>query len=146
MTISRGAAFGLVVKDVAERALKSFVQGLGLFLVAGVGITSIPWGTAIQSAGLLALSTVLIAFTTASITVSDPWVEMLYRAARTFVAAIVAVIPISTPDHAFVFSDVNWVEAAGLAATLAVISVVTSIGSMPVGPKHTPSLVAGPRI
>ena len=129
------------LRDTGERVLKSFVQGLLTFVTAGVGILAVPWGTALQSAGLLALATLLLALTTATITFPNPWIETVVRAARTFLAGILAAIPMATPDGVLTFADVDWARAASLAATLAAISVLTSVGSLPLGrTKMSPSI------
>lgn len=130
------------VADVAERAVKTFAQTLLLFLVAGVSVVSVAWGTALQAAALATLSTVLLALVDARLVADNPYVEALIRAGRTFVATVVGAIPVViSADQAATFADVNWTQVAGLAGTAAVISLLTSLVSLPIGPKGTPSVV-----
>ncbi|QIN93614.1 holin [Gordonia phage DumpsterDude] len=130
------------MEDVAERAVKTFVQNLALFLVAGVSVLSVAWGTALQSAALATLATVLLALVDARLVAANPYVESLIRAGRTFIATVVGSIPVVvSADQAVTFADVNWTQVAGLAGTAALISLATSIASLPIGPKGTPSLV-----
>lgn len=130
------------IEDVAERAAKTFVQNLALFLVAGVSVLSVAWGTALQSAALATLSTVLLALVDDRLVAANPYVEALIRAGRTFIATVVGSIPVVvSADQAVTFADVNWPQVAGLAGTAALISLATSIASLPIGPTGTPSLV-----
>lgn len=129
------------LRDAGERVVKSFVQALLTFLTAGVGILAVPWGTAFQSAALMALGTLLLALTTSTITISNPWIETVVRAGRTFLTGILAAIPMATPGNVLTFADVDWARAASLAATLAAISVLTSVGSLPLGrTRNSPSI------
>lgn len=138
-----GGGLPAFAKDVAERAVKTFAQTLLLFLVAGVSVVNVPWGTAVGAAGLATVATVLIALSTATLSAANPYVESVIRAARTFIATLVGAIPVVDAGHAFTFADVDWGQAAGLALTAAAISLLTSVTSMPLGPdKHSPSLIA----
>lgn len=132
------------LKDTGERAVKTFVQTLALFLVAGVTVTAVPWGTALGASGLATLATVLLSLSTATITAPNAVVESLIRAARTFIATVIGAIPLTVDAaHASTFADVNWAQAAGLAGTAALISLATSVGSLPLGPvKGSPSLTS----
>ncbi|AMS03100.1 holin [Gordonia phage Obliviate] len=130
------------VEDVTERAAKTFTQTLLLFLVAGVSVVSVAWGTAIQSAALATLATVLLALVDSRLVAENPYVEALIRTGRTFIATVVGSIPVVTSaDQAVTFADVNWTQVAGFAGTAALISLLTSIASLPIGPKGTPSIV-----
>ncbi|QDH92466.1 membrane protein [Gordonia phage Dmitri] len=130
------------VEDVAERAVKTFTQTLLLFLVAGVSVVSVAWSTALQSAALATLATVLLALVDARLVAANPYVEALIRAGRTFIATMVGSIPVViSADQAVTFADVNWTQVAGFAGTAALISLLTSLASLPIGPKGTPSLV-----
>ncbi|ANA86889.1 hypothetical protein PBI_UTZ_22 [Gordonia phage Utz] len=142
MSVATHAPLTAFIEDVAERAVKTFVQNLALFLVAGVSVLSVAWGTALQSAALATLATVLLALVDERIVAANPYVEALIRAGRTFIATVVGSIPVVvSADQAVTFADVNWTQAGGLAGTAALISLATSITSLPVGPKGTPSLV-----
>lgn len=142
MSIPTQAPLTAFIEDVTERAVKTFVQNLALFLVAGVSVLSVAWGTALQSAALATLATVLLALVDARLVAANPYVEALIRAGRTFIATVVGSIPVVvSADQAVTFADVNWTQVAGLAGTAALISLATSIASLPIGPKGTPSLV-----
>ncbi|QOC56044.1 holin [Gordonia phage Clown] len=143
------AAGGLsaFVADVAERAIKTFAQNLTLFLVAGVSVVSVAWSTALQSAALATLATVLIALVDSRLSSPNPYVEALIRAGRTFVATVVGAIPaVIDAEHAVTFASINWTAVAGFAGTAALLSLLTSLASLPVGPKGSPSLVGAPVI
>ncbi|QFG08084.1 holin [Gordonia phage PCoral7] len=142
MSAATTQGFVAFVEDVAERAVKTFTQTLALFLVAGVSIVSVAWSTALQSAALATLATVLLALVDSRLVSANPFVEALIRAGRTFIATVVGAVPVVvSADQAVTFADVNWTQVAGFAATAALISLVTSIASLPIGPKGTPSLV-----
>lgn len=130
------------LEDAVERTVKTFTQNLAVFLVGGVAITAVPWGTAFQSAGIAAALTFLGALLTAQVSTTNAGVELVVRVARTFLATFLAAVPAVTPDHVWALSDVDWAAAASLAASAAVLSVVTSLGSWNLGAvKGSPSLV-----
>lgn len=56
------------------------------------------------------------------------WVDAAERAVKTFAQALVALLAVGTPIF-----EVQWGEALGIAATSAVISVLTSVASVKVG-------------
>lgn len=63
---------------------------------------------------------------------------ILDRGAKSFAQALLLVF---LGDSALNVINVNWPEALGLASTAALISVLTSIVSSPVGPEGSPSIV-----
>lgn len=67
------------------------------------------------------------------------WISAAERAFKTFAQALLLVF---VGDSAYNVINVNWPESLGLAATGALISVLTSIVSSRVGEKDSPSLVA----
>ncbi|QDF17117.1 holin [Gordonia phage William] len=145
MSAATTQGFVAFVQDVAERAVKTFAQNLALFLVAGVSVVSIAWPTALQSAALATLATVLLALVDARLVSANPYVEALIRAGRTFIATVVGAIPaVIDAEHAVTFASIDWSAVAGFAGTAALISLVTSVASLPIGPKGSPSLVALP--
>ena len=133
-----------VLADVSEKAVKTFAQTLLIYLGAGatVSVLSVPWTAALQGAGIATLATVLIAFVQTAWTSGNPYVEALARAARTFLASLAGALPVVDASHAWTFADVNWGQAAGIAGTLALVSLLTSAASLRIGPdKASPSLV-----
>lgn len=68
------------------------------------------------------------------------WLNTAERAIKTFAQALLLVF---VGDSAYNVISVNWPESLGLAATGALISVLTSLVSSTVGPKDSPSLVGG---
>ncbi|CAM3811139.1 holin [Tsukamurella ocularis] len=131
-----------VVTDVAEKAVKTFAQTLLLFLVAGTSVLNVPWSTAVQGAAIATIGTVVLALAQTAWASANPYVETLARAARTFLVTLGGAIPVVDGSHAFVFTDVNWAQAAGIAGTAALISLLTSVVSLPIGPNRaSPSLV-----
>lgn len=132
-----------VFADLADKGLKTFTQTLLVFLGAGatVSVLDVPWTAALQGAGIATIATLLIALVQTSWQSGNPYVEMLARAARTFAASLVGAIPVVDGTHAITFADVPWGQAAGIAATLAVVSLLTSLASLNLGAvKGTPSL------
>lgn len=69
------------------------------------------------------------------------WADLLERAVKTFAQALVAAIGVGA---AVPIWHLGWTEALGIAATATVLSALTSIASVGVGPTETPSLVAKP--
>lgn len=131
-----------VATDVAEKAIKTFAQTLLLFLVAGTSVLNVPWSTAVQGAAIATIGTVVLALAQTAWSSANPYVEALARAARTFLATLGGAIPVVDGSHTFVFTDVNWAQAAGIAGTAALISLLTSVVSLPIGPNRaSPSLV-----
>lgn len=133
--------FRLVLADVAEKAAKTAAQTLLLFLAAGASVMSVPWSAALQGTAIAVIGTVVLALAQSSWSSGNPYVEALARAARTFLASLAGAIPVVDASHAWTFADVPWGQAAGLAGTLALVSLLTSVASMNLGvSKHTPSL------
>lgn len=133
-----------VVSDVSERAVKTFAQTLLIYLGAGatVSVLDVPWLSALQGAAIATLATVLLGFTQTAWSSTNPYVEALARAARTFLASLAGALPVVDASHAWTFADVNWAQAAGIAGTLALVSLLTSAASLNLGAsKASPSLV-----
>lgn len=133
-----------VVADLAERAVKTFAQTLLVFLGAGatVSVLDVPWLAALQGAAIATLATVLLGLVQTAWTSTNPYVEALARAARTFLASLAGALPVVDASHAWTFADVPWGQAAGIAGTLALVSLLTSLASLRIGPdKASPSLV-----
>lgn len=66
------------------------------------------------------------------------WVRTTERAVKTFAQSLALVF---LGDQAYDVISVDWASALGLAATGALLSVLTSIGSTAVGESDSPSLV-----
>lgn len=66
------------------------------------------------------------------------WIRTSERAVKTFAQSLALVF---LGDQAYNVISVNWPQALGLAATGALLSVLTSIGSTTVGDSNSPSLV-----
>lgn len=133
-----------VVADLAERAVKTFAQTLLVFLGAGatVSVLDVPWTAALQGAAIATLATVLLGLVQTAWSSTNPYVEALARAARTFLASLAGALPVVDASHAWTFADVAWGQAAGIAGTLALVSLLTSLASLRIGPdKASPSLV-----
>ena len=64
------------------------------------------------------------------------WKDLTERALKTFVQAFVACLTVGVPIY-----QLDLVEAAGMALTATVASVLTSLASAPSGVKGTASLV-----
>ena len=66
------------------------------------------------------------------------WAQTLERAVKTFAQSAVALIGTQLVG----VTDLDWVQIASVAAVAAVVSVLTSIGSAPIGSdKASPSLL-----
>ena len=108
---------------------------------AGASVMSVPWSAALQGTAIAVIGTVVLALAQSSWSSGNPYVEALARAARTFLASLAGAIPVVDPTHTITLADVPWGQAAGLAGTLALVSLLTSVASMNLGvSKHTPSL------
>lgn len=123
--------------DLLDRTIKTFIQTLLIFFGAGATIASVSWTTALSSAALAALVSFLIALSTSTALTSGNFlIDTADRVGRTFVSALVGAIPATGT-----LSDINWRDALTLAATAALISVLTSLASSNFGPtKGLPSL------
>lgn len=123
--------------DLLDRTGKTFVQTLLIFLGAGATIASVSWATALSSAALAAFVSFLIALSTSTALTSGNFaIDLADRVGRTFVSALVGAIPATGT-----LSDVNWNDALTLAATAALVSVLTSLATSNFGPtKGLPSL------
>lgn len=66
------------------------------------------------------------------------WLRTAERAIKTFAQSLALVF---LGDSAYNVINVNWPESLGLAATGALLSVLTSVGSSTVGVKTSPSLI-----
>ncbi|MDI9903814.1 holin [Rhodococcus sp. IEGM 1409] len=123
--------------DLLDRTGKTFVQTLLIFVAGGATIASVSWTTALSSAALAALVSFLIALATSTaITSGNFAIDLADRVGRTFVSALVGAIPATGT-----LSDINWRDALTLAATAALVSVLTSLASSNFGPsKGLPSL------
>lgn len=123
--------------DLLDRTVKTFIQTLLVFLGAGATLVSVSWTTALSSAALAALVSFLIALSTSTALTSGNFlIDLADRVGRTFVSAFVGAIPATGT-----LSDINWHDALTLAATAAVISVLTSLATSNFGPtKGLPSL------
>ena len=134
--------FRLVLADVAEKAAKTAAQTLLLFLAAGVSVTQVPWSAALQGTAIAVIGTVVLALAQTAWSSGNPYVETLARAARTFLASLAGALPVVDASHAWTFADVAWGQAAGIAGTAALVSLLTSLASLRIGPdKASPSLV-----
>lgn len=123
--------------DLLDRTGKTFIQTLLIFLAGGATIVSVSWTTALSSAALAALVSFLIALSTSTALTSGNFlIDTADRVGRTFVSALVGAIPATGT-----LSDINWRDALTLAATAALVSVLTSLASSNFGPtKGLPSL------
>lgn len=65
------------------------------------------------------------------------WKDAAERAIKTFAQALISVLAVGTP-----IMQLEWVDGLGIAATAAVVSILTSIASSGVGEKGTASLVS----
>jgi len=123
--------------DLLDRTGKTFLQTVLVFLGAGATIASVAWTTALSSAALAALVSFLIALSTSTALTSGNFaIDLADRVGRTFVSALVGAIPATGT-----LSDINWHNALTLAATAALVSVLTSLASSNFGSiKGLPSL------
>ena len=132
-----------VAADLVDKAVKTFAQTLLVYLGAGaaVSVLDVPWSAALQGALIATIGTVLLVLVQTAWTPANPYVDALARAARTFLASLAGAIPVVDPTHTVTLADVPWGQAAGLAGTLALVSLLTSVASMNLGvSKHTPCL------
>ncbi|MGR6579258.1 holin [Rhodococcus qingshengii] len=123
--------------DLLDRTGKTFVQTMLVFLGAGATIVSVSWSVALSSAALAALVSFLIALSTSTALTSGNFlIDLADRVGRTFVSALVGAIPATGT-----LSDINWHDALTLAATAALVSILTSLVSNNFGStKGLPSL------
>lgn len=123
--------------DLLDRTSKTFIQTVLIFLAGGATIASVSWTSALSSAALAALVSFLLALSTSTAMTSGNFlIDMADRAGRTFISALVGAIPATGT-----LSDINWRDALTLAATAALISVLTSLSARNFGSsKGLPSL------
>jgi len=115
--------------DLLDRTGKTFLQTVLVFLGAGATIVSVSWTTALSSAALAALVSLLIALSTSTaITSGNFAIDLADRVGRTFVSALVGAIPATGT-----LSDIDWRDALTLAATAALVSMLTSLASSNLG-------------
>ncbi|MDV8066379.1 holin [Rhodococcus sp. IEGM 1366] len=123
--------------DLLDRTGKTFIQTLVIFLAGGATLVSVSWTSALSSAALAALVSLLIALSTSTaITSGNFLIDLADRVGRTFISALVGAIPATGT-----LSDIDWRAALTLAATAALVSVLTSLASSNFGAtKGLPSL------
>ncbi|OZE92126.1 hypothetical protein CH302_23730 [Rhodococcus sp. 15-2388-1-1a] len=115
--------------DLADRASKTFLQNVLLFLGAGATLVSVSWPVALSSAGLATVVTVLLAFVgSTALTSGNFLIDLGDRAARTFAGSLVAAIPATGG-----FADVNWRDAVTIAGTAVLFSILTSLATVNLG-------------
>ncbi|NKU21757.1 hypothetical protein GS907_24665 [Rhodococcus hoagii] len=129
--------------DVLDRASRTFLQTVLLFLTAGATIVDISWTGALASAAMSAFVSVLMAVSTATAVSSGNFlIDLADRAGRTFAATLVGAITATGTDiHHFSPAAVAWREVLLLALTASLVSVVTSLSTANLGgAKGVPSL------
>ncbi|WJJ10369.1 holin [Prescottella equi] len=129
--------------DVLDRASRTFLQTVLLFLTAGATVVDISWFSALSSAALAAFVSVLMAVSTAAAISSGNFlIDLADRAGRTFAATLVGAITATGTDiYHFSIAAVAWREVLLLAFTASLVSVVTSLSTANLGiSKGVPSL------
>jgi hypothetical protein len=122
--------------DLLDRTGRTFLQNVLIFLGAGT-LLDVSWPTALSSAALAALVSLLLALATSTaITSGNFWIDLADRAARTFAGTLVGAIPATGT-----LADVNWPDVLLIAITATVVSILTSLLTMNLGStKGVPSL------
>lgn len=124
-------------EQVLDRSIKTALQSLVVFFGGGVGILDIDWkqaGTAILTTVAI---TVFMSLSSAKLyEVESFYVDVVQRAARTFVATAVGVIVgLETLE------SIDWTNVANLAAGATVLSILSSFVSRPIGVRGTASVL-----
>lgn len=70
------------------------------------------------------------------------WMSAAERAAKTFAQTLIALWPLG--ENAFGLLSIDWRQSLSVAGLAAVLSVLTSVVSSPIGPDGSPSLVGEP--
>lgn len=123
--------------NLADRAAKTFVQNFIVALGGGFIWPQISLPQIASVAGLAALITVLLVFVGMSLpTTQNPLIDIVERATKTFAGSLVASLSIYTG-----LAGISWHTALALAASTALTSVLTTVGSVQL--TGSPSLVKG---
>ena len=121
-----------------ERAFKTALQNAAVFFT-GVPLLDIDWGQASIAVGVTVVLSLVMSMASSRLYVVESFtVDLAQRAARTFIATFIGAL--ATLDQL----NVNdWKQAAGLALSATVLSLITSGLSRNVGAPGTASLFPG---
>lgn len=127
------------LEQAIDRSVKTALQSLTVFLGGGTGLLGIDWQQALLATGTTVLITLVM-----SLIASKPYevesfsVDLLQRAARTFVAtAVGAVVAVESLD------TVDWTAVTSAAGSATLLSLITSYLSRGVGVPGTASVLRG---
>lgn len=126
-------------EQAIDRSVKTGLQSLAVFLGGGTGLLGIDWKYT-----LVAVATTVVITLVMSLAASKPYetesfsVDLLQRAARTFVAhAIGAVVALES------FDGIDWNNIWSLAGSATLLSIITSYMSRNIGVPGTASVLRG---
>lgn len=127
------------VEQTVDRSVKTALQALTVFLGGGTGLLGIDWKQALTAVGTTVVITVIMSLTSARLYEVESFsVDLLQRAARTFVAtAVGAVVALES------FDSIDWQEIWSLAGSATLLSLITSYLSRSVGVPGTASVLRG---
>lgn len=121
-----------------DRAVKTALQNLIVLLGAGTTVFDLDWQEALGAAAVTVVLSLLISLGTSRIyEVENFTIDLANRAVRTFAATFVGVL--GAVDH---FNVNEWKQAASLALTATLLSVLTSYVSRNIGTPGTASAIA----
>lgn len=125
--------------QVLDRSFKTALQSVAVFFGVGVGVTAIDWKQAAVSVGVTVAITVVLSLTSAKLYEVESFsVDLMQRAARTFLATFVGAA-IAIDD----LRNIDWGNAASLAASATILSIITNMTVRNVGVTNTASVFPG---
>lgn len=126
-------------EQTIDRSVKTALQSLAVFLGGGTGLLGIDWTQALTATGVTVLITVIMAASSAKLYEVESFsVDLLQRAARTFVAtATGAVVALES------FDGIDWNNILSAAGSATLLSLITSYLSRNVGVPGTASVLRG---
>ena len=122
-----------------DRAVKTALQAVVVFLGVGVPIQDLEVQKALMGVGAMVVVSLVMSLSSSQLYVTENFsVDLVQRAVRTFIATAVGVV-VGVEELA----SIDWGNVWGLAATATVLSLVTNYLTKNVGTKGTASAIKG---
>jgi hypothetical protein len=126
-------------KRVLDRTIRTALQVLAGYFVAANTLGGVDWRTATGAVVLAVVVSALQGLVDLP-AAGGPVTETLGRALRTF-----AQTALGSVGAAVLITDVPWQTVLSASALAAVASLITSMATLPIGPKGTVDIVGGDR-
>ena len=128
----------LHVLRALDRTWRTFLQTLLGYLTVAGGLGAVDWPTGLSAALLAALAALLLGLSDLPTAPGSTFADIAGRLLRTFCQTAAGFVTTAT-----LISDVPLGAMLSASTLAALASVVTSIVTLPIGPKGTPELVGG---